>query len=108
MLWPLASSMVLVGCLLDTIFVRLRPTRRNIKLIECNAKCRYLKSKTLTCKGTLRQVFYLSEAPYPPVTPYPTVYSILIHTGKWEGGELTREKVRGEMFHKAGRKYQHD
>jgi hypothetical protein len=28
---------------------------RKIRLIESNAKCRYLKK--LTCKGTLRQVF---------------------------------------------------
>jgi hypothetical protein len=35
--------------------------RRKIRLIENNVKCRYLKK--LTCKGTLRQVFYLSEAP---------------------------------------------
>ncbi len=30
---------------------------RKIRLIKCNAKCRYLKK--FTCKGTLRQVFYL-------------------------------------------------
>ncbi len=30
------------------------------RLIDSNAKCRYLKN--LTCKGTLRQVFYLFEA----------------------------------------------
>jgi hypothetical protein len=42
------------------------------RLIESNAKCRYLKK--LTCKVTLRQVFYRSEAP--PMTPPPlhTVY----------------------------------
>jgi hypothetical protein len=74
--------------------------RRKIRLIECNAKCRYLKK--LTCKGTLRQVFYLSEAPSPPMTPYSPlihcirVYSILIHTGKEGGGEITREKVEGQ------------
>jgi hypothetical protein len=66
-------------------------------------------SKQLTCKGTLRQVFYLSEAPSSPMTLYShpytlciRVYSILIHTGRgW--GELTREKVRGAMVHKAGK-----
>jgi hypothetical protein len=76
--------------------------RRKIRLIECNAKCRYLKK--FTCKGTLLQVFYLSEAPSPPMTPYYppytlytcTIYSILIHTGKGgEGVELTREKATG-------------
>ncbi len=39
-----------------------------IELIECNAKCRYLNK--LTCKGTFRQVFYLSEAPSPFMTSY--------------------------------------
>jgi hypothetical protein len=39
-------------------------THKKIRLIESNAKCRYLKK--LTYKGTLRQVFYLSEAPSPP------------------------------------------
>jgi hypothetical protein len=43
--------------------------------------------KKFTCKGTLRQVF--------------------IHTEKGRG-ELTREKVRGALVHKAGRKYEHD
>jgi hypothetical protein len=36
-------------------------------------------------------------------------FSVLIHT--WKGGrgeELTREKVRGAMLHKAGPKYQLD
>ncbi len=83
--------------------------RRKIRLIECNAKCRYLKKST--CKVTLRQVFYLSEVSSPPLTPYSPplthcirVYSILIHTTQ-EGGELTREKVRGVIAHKSGRKY---
>ncbi len=35
--------------------------RRKISMIESNAKCRYIKK--LTCKRTLRHVFYLSEAP---------------------------------------------
>jgi hypothetical protein len=34
------------------------------------------------------------------------VYSILIHTGKGGGGELTRVKITA--LRKAGRKYQHD
>jgi hypothetical protein len=67
-------------------------------------------------------MFYLSEDPSPPITPpHPppplhtvyeymyTLYIILIHTGKGGGGEeLSREKVRGAIVHKAGRKYQHD
>ncbi len=66
------------------------------------------------CKGTLWQVFYLSEVPSPPMTPYYPpftlytciLYSILIHTGRGGGGvgELTRGKVRGEIVHQAGRK----
>ncbi len=65
-------------------------------------QCQMSLLKNLTCKGTLRQVFYLSEAPFPTMTPYPpppplqcTVY--LFTQGR---GELSREKV--------GRKYQHD
>jgi hypothetical protein len=84
--------------------------RRQIKLIESNVKCRYLKK--FTSKGTLRQVFYLSEplrppAP-PPMTPYPPlthcvrVYSILIYTGK--GGErgesLPESRLEGQQFTK--------
>ncbi len=90
--------------------------RRKIRPIECNDKCRY--PKKLTCKGTLRQVLYLSEAPsrpimtppHPPLTHCIRVQRIFIHTGKGErgGGELTREKVVGAKVHKAGRKYQHD
>ncbi len=68
--------------------------RRKIRLIESHAKCRYLKK--LTLKGTLWQVFYLSEAPSPPMTSYSPppytlycirVYSILIHTKKGGRGE---------------------
>ncbi len=66
--------------------------RRKMRLLQSNVKCRYLKQ--LTCKGTVRQVFYLSEAPPPtvrPHTPHPLthcirVYSILIHTGRGGGG----------------------
>jgi hypothetical protein len=43
--------------------------RRKIRLIECGAKCRYLTK--FTCKWTLRQVFYPSEVPSPPMTPHP-------------------------------------
>jgi hypothetical protein len=57
----------------------------------------YTDVKKVTCKskGTLRHVFYLSEAPYPPMTQYSPflthcirVYSILVHTekGVGEGG----------------------
>ena len=51
-----------------------RRDRRNIRLIECNAKCCYIDK--LTGKGTLRQVFYLSEAPSPPMAPYYPLYTM--------------------------------
>jgi hypothetical protein len=51
--------------------------RRKIRLTESNAKCRYLKK--LTCKGTLRQVFYLSETPSPPMTPSPPAPPPITH-----------------------------
>jgi hypothetical protein len=50
----------------------LASSRRKIRLIECNAKCRYLTK--FTCKGTLPQVFYLSGGPLPsydPILPPP-------------------------------------
>jgi hypothetical protein len=78
-------------------------------------------SKKLTYKGALRQMFCLSEAPSPPLTPYSpppytlytvrarTLYSILyLFTQGRGGGGLTRDKVRGATVHKAGRKYQRD
>jgi hypothetical protein len=61
----------------------------------------------VTCKVTLLQVFYLSEAPSPPMTPW-YVYTIYLITYGRGGGELTKEKVRGAIDHKAARKYQHD
>ncbi len=58
-------------------------------------------------------MFDLSEAPFPAIM---TSYSPLTHCNinviyshRWErGGELTIEKVRGAIVHKAGRKYQYD
>jgi hypothetical protein len=52
-------------------------------------------------------MFYLSEAPS-PYTLYTCIQYSYSHKegGTWE--ELTREKVRGAIVHKAGRKYQHD
>ncbi len=54
----------------------------------------------MNCKGTLRQVVYLSEAQNPLPSPLnivyvSTLYSVLIRTGKEGGGggeEWTREK----------------
>jgi hypothetical protein len=81
--------------------------RRKIRLIESNAKRHYLKK--LTWKGTLRQVFYLSEAPSLPMTPYspPLTHCILAYLftcilvylfTQGGGGGTLREKVRGEKF----------
>ncbi len=63
--------------------------RRKIRLIESNAKCRYLKK--LICKGTSRQGFYLSEVPSPPMTPCspPPPPHFFTQGG---GGQLTRER----------------
>ena len=71
-------------------------------------QCQMLLSKKLAFKGNLRQVVYLPEALLlpSPLTHCIRVYSILDHTGK--GEELTRDKFRGAIVHKAGRKYQHD
>jgi hypothetical protein len=69
------------------------------------------KNKILTCKGTLRQVFYLTPYSLPPYTLYSVyVYTEYLFTqGRGGvGGELTREMVIGTIVHKAGRKYQHD
>ncbi len=84
---------------------------RKIRLMESNAKCRYLKN--LICKGGLYLDFTARILPVwgplpcydpiPPLTHWRCTYS---HTDG--GGELTREKVRGAIVHKAGQKYQHD
>ncbi len=74
--------------------------RRKIRLIESNAKFRHLTS--LTCKGTLRQVFIClrPRTPYPPpLTHCIHVYSILIHTGRGGGGELKKPVRREEYSH---------
>ncbi len=51
----------------------------------------------------------------PILPPLHTVYVYTVYMyctySHWEGGgvaELTREKVRGAIVYKAGRKYQHD
>ncbi len=82
-------------------------TRRKIRLIESNAKCRHLKVTLAEGVG----VFCLRpRTPYSPYTYCIRVNSTLIHREKgWEGGELSREKVRGAVrssHAKLGRKYQ--
>ena len=59
----------------------------SIPIVERLAWCRYLKK--LTCKGTLRQVHYLSEDPSLPMIPYPpkaptpyTLYTVYLFTQK--------------------------
>ncbi len=88
--------------------------RRKIRLIECNAKCRYLKNWPV--KGLCCRCFVCLRPPpllwphSPPLT-HCTVYLYLTqctYSHRVRGGELTREKIRGAMLHKAGRKYQHD
>ncbi len=71
-------------------------------------------SKKMTCKGTLRQEFYLSEAPsYDHILPHLTLNTCVHRTvylfkqGRRGGGRANQEKVRGVIAHK-GRKYQHD
>ncbi len=89
---------------------------RKIRLLEGNAKCRYLKK--LTCKGASRQVFTVfvlgpePQTPPPPYILYTCIqYTVLIHTGKGEGGEGRVEperRLEGRQLTKLGRKYQHD
>ncbi len=62
-------------------------------------------SKKLACKGTLRQVFYLSEARSPPMTPYSPpltlhtciLYTVYLFTQGGGGGESqkTESKLEG-------------
>jgi hypothetical protein len=64
--------------------------RREIRLIESNAKCGHLKK--LTCKGTMRQVYiYMSGSqnliPLPPYTLYTCIQYTYSH----------REEGRGEI-----------
>jgi hypothetical protein len=57
----------------------------NVRLIESNAKCCYLKK--FTCKGTMRQVFYLSEAPSPPMIPYSPPFTHC-REKRWDGSGI--------------------
>ncbi len=45
-------------------------------------QCQMSLPKKVTCKWTLRQVFYLSETPSPPMTPYspPPLYTVYVYT----------------------------
>jgi hypothetical protein len=65
-----------------------------LERLECNAKCLYPKKLTCKTKGTWRQVFYLSEAPSHPITPYSPLHTVYAYTvyictqERGEGGRL--------------------
>ncbi len=67
--------------------------RRKIRLMECNAKCSYLKKICGRC--------FVGGSYDPILLPPYTLYT-------WgEELKLNSEKVRGALVHRAGRKYQH-
>jgi hypothetical protein len=74
------------------VFQQNRKNRRKMRLIEINAKCRYLKK--LTSKRTLRQVFYLSEAQIPyPAPLHVFVYTVYLFTQVRGGGRANQREV---------------
>jgi hypothetical protein len=68
---------------------------RLINYLDTKTKCRHLQKFR-----DFAASFYLSEAPSPPMTPYPPppvthcmrVYSVRIHTGKGEGGKANQRE----------------
>ncbi len=66
--------------------------------------------KSWPVKGLCGRCFICLRPPLPhtppPYTLYTCIQVYLLTQGR--GGELTREKVRGAIVHKACRKYQHD
>ncbi len=83
------SSIILLSCSFLTIFSNMFSTQKDST--DSNSKCRYLLSKKLTSKGTMLQVFYLSETPLPsydPILPPPyTLYTRTQYTySHREGG----------------------
>ncbi len=90
--------------------------RRKIRLIESNVICRFLKKfpvkglcgRCFTCLRPSPLLWPHTLHPPPPVTHCILVFMYNYSHGERGGGELTREKVRGAIIHKAGRKYQHD
>jgi hypothetical protein len=82
--------------------------RRKIRLIEGNAKCRYLKK--FTCKGTWRKVFICLRPRIPSPPPLYTVYVYTVYLftqGRWEGEVEPERRLKGQQFTKLGRKYQY-
>ncbi len=69
-------------------------------------------TKKLTCKGTLRQLFYLSEVPLPsydPILPPHLLHTVYVYTvykvylftqGGGSGGEesYTERRLEGQCF----------
>jgi hypothetical protein len=52
------------------------------KIRQERKQCKMSLSKKIDCKGTLRQVFLLSEAPSPPMTPNsPPLHTVNVYTG---------------------------
>jgi hypothetical protein len=93
---------------------------RKIRLIESNAKCRYLKN--LPVKGLCARCFIRlspSRLLLPHTPPLHTVYVYCIHynyntvylftQGRrgGGGGGANQRKIRGAIVHKAGQKFQH-
>jgi hypothetical protein len=98
---------------ISVFFCHKTPDHGLINYKDIKAKCRRLK--ILPVKGLCGRCLYLSEAPSPPMTPYPPsplhtvyVYTVYLYPQGWGMGgggvELTREKVRGETVHKVGSK----
>ncbi len=59
------------------MFRQLSLSRRKIRLIEGNAKCRHLKK--LTCKGTLRQLIIICLRPRTPNPPPPPIHTKYVY-----------------------------
>ncbi len=92
-------------------------SRRKIRLIESNAKCRQLKK--FTGKATFRQVFLLSEVP--PLLGFclrlssnfvgfesVQIQSVKLLQNMGVGGGELEKRLEGQYFTKLGRKYQHN
>ncbi len=74
---------------------------RKIRLIECNAKCRYLKNWHV--KGLCGRCVICMRPPpllWPHYPPFYTLHGTVYLFTQGKGGGLTREKVRGAIVHK--------
>ncbi len=86
-------------------------TRRKIRLIEGNAKCRHLQTN-LSVKGHCGRCSSVCGAdPHAPHLYTVYVYTVYLFTqgrgGGGEGVELER-RLEGQQSTKLGQKYQHD